>query len=221
LEFSEWEPFYIQIQKDFGFSRAKDEESARLLSELVRGKKSCGDACLREIIGEEVTVCGHAPRLEKDLEGRKLRGTVIVADGATSILMERGIVPQLIVSDLDGEIAPQVRANSIGSVAVIHAHGDNMERLREFVPLFKGKVIASTQSRPFGNVRNYGGFTDGDRGVVLARHFGAKRILLLGFDFSAPREKAGKDINTKSRKLEWARKLVYELNPRNVVLLTP
>ena len=44
--------------------------------------------------------------------------------------------------------------------------------------------MATTQSAPFGEVHNFGGFTDGDRCVFLADHFAATRIILCGFNFT-------------------------------------
>ena len=34
MEFGLWEKYYIEILEDFGFSRQKDEESAKLLDEI-------------------------------------------------------------------------------------------------------------------------------------------------------------------------------------------
>ena len=43
--------------------------------------------------------------------------------------------------------------------------------------------IGTTQTNPFNKIQNFGGFTDGDRGVFLASHFDAKKIILFGMDF--------------------------------------
>ena len=65
------------------------------------------------------------------------------------------------------------------------------------------KCIGTTQSNPFDKIQNFGGFTDGDRGVFLASHFGAKKIILFGMDFG---KRIGKYSNTK--KLERKMKLM-------------
>ena len=44
-------------------------------------------------------------------------------------------------------------------------------------------VIGSTQTKSFGKMENFGGFTDGDRCVFLAEYFNAKKIVLIGMDF--------------------------------------
>jgi uncharacterized Rossmann fold enzyme len=69
-------------------------------------------------------------------------------------------------------------------------------------------------------VYNFGGFTDGDRAVMVARHFGATKIHLLGFDMAQPRPKEGRDPKTKKRKLETARELIWDYNPDGVELIT-
>ena len=54
--------------------------------------------------------------------------------------------------------------------------------------------IGTTQTTPFNKIQNFGGFTDGDRGVFLASHFEAKKIILFGMDFG---KQIGKFSNTK------------------------
>ncbi|MDD1755737.1 MAG: DUF115 domain-containing protein [Methanomassiliicoccales archaeon] len=221
MQFDEWEPIYARILADFGFSRSEDERSATILLDLLSGKDLCDERCISERIGEKVTVCGDAVALEDQLTSFGLSGTVISADGATKALMNAGIRPDIIVTDLDGDIGAQVEAVGLGALIVIHAHGDNVEALRNHVPRFKGRVMATTQSRPLVPLHNFGGFTDGDRAVLLARHFGAKRLRLLGFDFKEPREKEGRERAVKVRKLEWARALIFDLNPPGVCLSIP
>ncbi|HNR59267.1 MAG TPA: DUF115 domain-containing protein, partial [Methanothrix sp.] len=80
--------------------------------------------------------------------------------------------------------------------------GDNLAALREYVPKLT-KVLATTQAAPLEGVYNFGGFTDGDRAVFLARRFGAKEIRMVGFDYDDPTVTA-----KKKKKLAWARRLV-------------
>ncbi len=219
MEFQEWEPLYLRIVAEMGFSVAEDEASARRLLELCRGRSICRPACLRALVGSEVTVLGDGPGLEASLRRHELRGTVIAADGATSRLMhEVGRVPDIIVTDLDGEVEDQIAANAQGSVVVVLAHGDNRERIERYLPWFGGRITPTTQARPFDGAYNFGGFTDGDRAVMLARHFGASLIHLLGFDMDNPRPKAGRDVGTKAKKLKIARELIWDLNPPGVEL---
>lgn len=221
MHWEEWEPFYRAIIEDFNYSKQKDERAAEILNALLSKKRICDDACIQWHISKEVTVCGGASNLQKHLDKFGVSGTSIAADNATSLLLANGSLPDLIVTDLDGNIRDQITANAEGSVVIVHAHGDNVPALKEHVPLFKGLISGTTQSREVGIVRNYGGFTDGDRAVSIARHFGATRIRLLGFDFENPNPKLGCEIETKRKKLTWAKRLIFDHNPGHIVLWIP
>ncbi len=208
MDFEAWETFYEKILKDFGFSRAEDERAAKVLDEVLGGKRVSPDELSRLISGKTVTVAGNAPSLAGELPG--LAGTVVAADEATSVLMAHGRVPDVIVTDLDGKVEDQVEANRRGAIVVVHAHGDNVPAIRRWAGRFPGRTLATTQSRPFGGVHNFGGFTDGDRAAFLADAMGARAIRLVGFDFEHPNEK-DEDRATKKRKLDWAYILLQTL----------
>src|SRR5690606_29179019 len=108
--------------------------------------------------------------------------TLISADGATSALLEEDIVPDIIITDLDGNMKDIRCANHEGAFLVVHAHGDNIEKIRKYVPDLN-RVMGTTQSNPLNNVYNFGGFTDGDRCLFLAVELGAEYIILGGMDF--------------------------------------
>ncbi|MDD5473516.1 MAG: DUF115 domain-containing protein [Candidatus Methanoperedens sp.] len=209
MKFEDWEPVYVQVLEEMGFDRAEDERAALMLSgmlEIKARKKDevVGIDALRQVIeGKDVLVCGKAPTLGDEIENVDFKKYVIIAaDGATSVLIMNGITPDIIVTDLDGNMDDEAKANELGAIMVVHAHGDNMDALKEEVPGLK-KVIGTTQSKPLKNVYNFGGFTDGDRAVFLAKEFGAGSITLIGFDF--------KDENVtplKKKKLVWAERLI-------------
>jgi uncharacterized Rossmann fold enzyme len=210
MKFEEWEPIYNLILEDMHFDRLYDERSARLLSKMLemKARKKIPDILeidvLRNVIqGKDVLVCGKAPRLKDDIKNIDFKKYVVIAaDGATSVLLDAGITPDIIVTDLDGNMDDEALANEKGAIMVVHAHGDNMDALGAEVPGLK-RVIGTTQSKPLKNVYNFGGFSDGDRSVFLAREMGAKSITLIGFDFN--------DVNVtplKKKKLMWAEKLI-------------
>jgi len=208
MNFTEWEPIYTEIIKDFGFSRDADEESARLLSTMLDKKESgmIYRQIEQKIAAKSVIVCGKAAILVKDLKNIVLKDkTIIAADGATSLLLNIDLLPDIIVTDLDGNIDDILMAEERGSLIVIHAHGDNIDKIKKYVPKFKN-VIGTTQSSPFDNIYNFGGFTDGDRCVFLAKHFGAREIILAGFDFEDQTV-----TDRKRKKLEWAKRLLIIL----------
>ncbi len=221
MRFSEWEPIYTQIAAEFGYSPEKDDATASLLDSLVDDRRRIDEGALGSRIGAEVTICGDGPNLDQDLDCFSPRGTLFAADGATAKLMRRRIWPDVIVTDLDGEIEPQLVANESGAVIVVLGHGDNAEAIREIMPRATGPIVPTTQVRPHGNLSNFGGFTDGDRAVEMARHFGARKVNLIGFDFGNPTHKKGRDVGTKARKLAWAKRLIYDLNPPGVLLWSP
>jgi len=136
---------------------------------------------------------------------------LVTADEATSVALAQGLRPAVLVTDLDGDVADQVRANLEGTMAVVHGHGDNGLAVRKWAPEFRGSTVATTQSRPVGGLVNFGGFTDGDRAAFLADHFGAKAIHLVGFDFQNPNAK-DRDRETKQRKLDWSYILLGSLH---------
>ncbi len=221
MRWEEWSPLYQAIIDEFGYSRQMDARAASILDSLLVNKRICDEGCLSRHIFREVTVCGAASNLQAHLDEFGIVGSSIAADNATSVMVANGLLPDVIVTDLDGNVGEQILANAEGSVVVVHGHGDNIPALKEYVPHFAGLIAGTTQGREIGAVSNYGGFTDGDRAVSLARHFGASRLRLLGFDFEDPAPKPGREIGVKRRKLAWARKLIFDHNPDNVELWIP
>ncbi|HDG64329.1 MAG: DUF115 domain-containing protein [Thermococcus sp.] len=183
MKWDHWKSFYLQILSKMGYDMEKDREAALLLRELLlENENYILTENIKERIGERVYVFGAGPSLEKKLERREFGGTLISSDGATSALLENGIVPHIIVTDLDGNFEDIKRANGLGAYVVVHAHGDNMDKLKHYVPKLKN-VLGTCQTQPLDIIYNFGGFTDGDRAVFLAEGLGAKEIFLIGFDF--------------------------------------
>jgi hypothetical protein len=137
---------------------------------------------------------------------------LIAAGGAIKALLEEGIVPHIHVTDLDGDAHATAEANRGGTITVVHAHGDNVELIRDQVPRLRG-VLGTTQTPAFGRLRNFGGFTDGDRAAYLADHFGAKTIALAGMDFGTTigQYSGSRDAGFTRKKLRVGEKLLEEL----------
>jgi uncharacterized Rossmann fold enzyme len=208
MDFAAWEPIYESILEDFGFDRSGDEEAARFLSHMLTEENSVSLSELKNVIsGKPVLVCGNAPGLRAELSKIDLSAFVIVAaDGAAAVLTDMGRLPEVICTDLDGnsevDIEREILACERGSIVLIHAHGDNIDKLKKYVPRFK-HFIATTQARPFDKIYNFGGFSDGDRCAFVAKEFGACSIKLAGFDFEDP------EVNPiKKKKLKWAKELL-------------
>jgi 2-amino-4-hydroxy-6-hydroxymethyldihydropteridine diphosphokinase len=206
MQFSVWEPIYLEILEDFSFSITRDEEAANLLCKLLRHKEQSYSDAITRLFERDVIISGNAPTLEEELDEMqnhtKKAAVFLAADGATSVLLKKGIVPDIIVTDLDGPFEAILKANIMGSIATVHAHGDNIDALKTCVPQL-GKIIGTVQCKPPESLYNFGGFTDGDRAVYLAKELGASSISLIGFDFEdesvTPR---------KRKKLAWAKRLI-------------
>lgn len=127
----------------------------------------------------------------------------IAADGATSALLDADIVPDIVVTDLDGVVPDIVEASQRGAVIVLHAHGDNIDRVEKCLPRLRN-VLPVTQTEPTEIVRNFGGFTDGDKALFLASAFGAGSVILVAMDFGlriGPRSYGKSNKTDKKRKL--------------------
>src|SRR4030043_2216196 len=121
--YKEWAPIYKKIVDDFGFSIKKDELAANVLEGLLKKKKPFLIKELKELIyDKEVIVFGAGPSLENSIERNKKKYASklkITADGATTALLEKNILPDIIVTDLDGKVPDQILACSKGSIMVI------------------------------------------------------------------------------------------------------
>jgi len=190
---SGWKKRYFSILKELNYSEKKDKESAAILDSIL--KKTDTIEKIRELIqGKTVFVIGSGPSLSIAIPKlKKLKKSIkIAADSSLKPLIDNGIIPDIIVTDLDGNEDAIKKISKTKSIFVIHAHGDNIEKL-QMVKKMKN-CIGTTQTNPFNKIQNFGGFTDGDRGVFLANHFDAKKIILFGMDFG---NQIGKFSNTK------------------------
>jgi hypothetical protein len=234
MDLKTWGSYYNKIMEDFGFDKEKDFESAVILNEIIENTKNniLLDGVKNIIEGKEVYIFGAGPSLknhvkivkeiiktkaktkEMDLEDNYI---IISADGATKALLEEGLIPDIIVSDLDGDMSSIFESNDKGSIVVVHAHGDNIDKIQKYAGKLKN-IVGSTQvPKEFDYLINYGGFTDGDRCCFLAEEFGAKKIILCGMDFgiyttkySRPNLKNDVEVadDIKVKKLKYAEKFV-------------
>ena len=229
MDYKDWESIYRKIVEDFHFSVENDEKAADVLNTLLKQKSPMSIDKLNDFIAsKEIIIFGAGPSLENSIITHKkmFANTLkIAADGATTALLKYNICPDIIVTDLDGKVPDQVKANSDGSIVVIHAHGDNIDKIKKYVPKFKGEIVGTTQinPEPYDNIHNLGGFTDGDRAVYLADHFCAKKIFLTGFDFNNEigyySFSENKNKTLKLKKLKWCKNLINMLNKKNISYL--
>jgi uncharacterized Rossmann fold enzyme len=210
MDFGEWEPAYEAILSDFGFDRAADQAARDRLADLT----TPFDVAELEpkLAGQHVAIAGGAAGVTEDLAHLDDVDTVIAASVAAGTLSASDVSVDLMVTDLDKTPGVVRTLAEEGVPIAVHAHGDNMGLVQSQVPALPADaVLPTTQTEPIGPVRNFGGFTDGDRGAFLADHFGAARLSFPGWDLDDPT--VG---NQKRRKLTWAERLLHWLERRRL-----
>ncbi len=175
-----------------GIDPGRDYAARDKLWELLKGFRDYRRSIADLIRGRNTIVLGAGPSLDKMIMAlyeyrHYLHDSVIIAaDTTVKPLVLKGLIPDIIVSDLDGDLDSLMYAADRGSILAVHAHGDNIDRVMEYVPLFienNYRIIGTTQVEPIGWIVNYGGFTDGDRAVYLALHHGPARLVIGGMDY--------------------------------------
>jgi hypothetical protein len=206
-----WKTRYREIRSMFGYKESDDITSAKKLNSIIK-KKIPSSNFKKQIFGKTVFVVGAGPSLDSAITVMKKYENVtkIVADGAVQALIKHKIRPDILVTDLDGDIKSIKKIARTNIPIIVHAHGDNEDKL-DIVKKFKNKT-GTTQSEKFGRLENFGGFTDGDRCVFLAENFKAEKIILLGMDFGNVIGKYSKpvirDRSLKLKKLACGKKLL-------------
>ena len=228
-----WREHYAAIVHDFKFDPEADAAAARLLATLLQRPAGVAELASR-LGGRDVHVVG-ASRALASLDAHALPRPLVATDGACGRLAAAGVVPDVIVTDLDGDVAAQVACAARGALVCVAAHGDNVPALRRWAPRLSNAIGTTqvptegqSQAQGQGEGRGQGrgdadpgwwpppgivatpGFTDGDRACFLAALGGAASVTLHAFDFETPGP-SSRDPATKQRKLAWARRLLGEL----------
>ncbi len=228
MRWEEWQPLYFEIVQELNLNPSEDRRATKVLSMLIEHIETAVllSRLKSNIEGKDIVICGAGPSLGKGLdwiknEGINKRRAFIAADGATTAFIERDMICDIIVSDLDGKIEDIRKMMEEGALGIIHAHGDNISKIKSVVPDL-GDVLGSTQVEPVGNVHLWGGFTDGDRACYIASHYHPKSVILLGMDFgnivghwSKPEHNDDFLANERKRKkLVIAKRLISDLRLR-------
>ncbi|RRJ29027.1 hypothetical protein [Halocatena pleomorpha] len=204
MDFSEWEPLYTTILDDLGIDRGADERGRDRLAALT----TSFDLDRLALTGEAVVIVGGGSIGDDAQIGRFDR--VIAAGGGIKHCQQTGTAIDLAVTDLDTDPETVVSLTRHGTPVAVAAHGDNIPAVERYVPAMdRDNVLPTTQAEPVAHVVNAGGFTDGDRAAFLADHCGAGSLTFLGWEFDDA------DVNPmKSRKLQWAKRLLRVLEQR-------
>ena len=204
INLEEWLQWYDRINKLFNYDMNEDQRATDILSGLIFKRSIHPESIEKFVTDKPVLVFGAGPSLEENLYQLQIeklleKFSIISANGATTALLKVvELIPQFIVSDLDGNVEDQLNANRLGSTMVIHGHGDNITQLKKYVPKFVN-IIGTTQVKPTINVYNFGGFTDGDRAVFFVASMKPSMIVLAGMDLG---QKIGKYSKEKIRSQE-------------------
>lgn len=218
MNWKDWKEKYLEIVRDMGYSTAREMDALRagVNAAMLERNVLKGHSAISRISGaikDECVVVGGGPSLDSSLgelrdlmEGR----STVAADGACGRLLENGIIPDVIVTDADGDLPSERRMNSMSSALVLHFHGDNYRRAYDFSRTLQGDVVITTQAGPTEWTFNFGGFTDGDRAVLMCEEFGASSVYLVGFDFPSWTDAAA------SKKLHWAKRIIQDAEERGL-----
>ncbi len=205
MNYYEWLPVYIKITDSLGINRDYDYISSVHLSKHINNDIKI----LNKYKNRRFFIIGNGKNL-KDNINTISNGITIVADSALDTYVNFLEEPNIIVTDLDGDINLIKRSYDNGTDVILHSHGDNINKIDLYSNYFNNG-IATTQNIPFDRIYNFGGFSDGDRSAYISDYLDASEIILLGFDFNNISMKnyyTDNDIILKKRKLQWARYLL-------------
>ena len=193
-----WWPLQARLAREFKHDPRREAVALRMLQRLARPSGE-----LPRFTGRSVVVAGAGLRPGEVIPS----GLLVAADGAVRACREQQRLPVLVMSDLDGYRDDLRWAIAGGAALVVHGHGDNLAALGKWLPQLR--PVAVTAARPADGVECWGGFTDGDRAVLAAIGFGARRVRLAGFRFDAAGPYSGRSRGRlKRRKLAWAQRIL-------------
>ena len=203
-----WWDYQSEISTHFGFSKCRENVASRIVSRLKLKKANLQ----KYFKGKNISIIGAAIGSDIVLPPKNL----LVADGALRACLERNIIPEFVMTDLDGYLEDLFWASNNGSKLIVHSHGDNIAVFSQYstrLPYF-----SVTTTYPSLNSNCWGGFTDGDRALMMALSLSSKSINLLGFNFNEIGDYAGVFSPRKLEKLVWAEKIVHECIERTGIV---
>lgn len=199
---------YPEIVADLGLDHYLDIQSAVLLNvQFITSRRKIPD--ISKFMGRNSLIIGPSDYKQSDLNIPEEENLIISDSAVDRYTGERK--PDFIVTDLDGNLEKITQFSRDGTICLIHAHGDNIDRIMHALEICPGPVIPTCQVDIGGMAINIGGFTDGDRSAYFAHLLGSGRIRIAGYNFDTPERKPGTDPEIKKRKLAWARLLLSDL----------
>lgn len=172
--------FYEQldaVRGSLGIDPLEDRRAAWLAEKLAAeyGAVSCA-VVGRMLSAGRVCIAAAGDCIEPGV----LRDCVLVAvDSATRVLLEAGLRPDIVFTDLDGGWEPLERASRT-ALMVVHAHGGNAWLLEEALEAYSRASV--TVQVPWSGVAwTSPGFTDGGRALLSAVLAGAGEVVVTGW----------------------------------------
>ncbi|MFW9770298.1 MAG: 6-hydroxymethylpterin diphosphokinase MptE-like protein, partial [Candidatus Thorarchaeota archaeon] len=133
MEWSKWQPIYLDIVQRLELDTSKDREATALLTRILEDTEPQPllDQMQELIDGKSVVVCGAGPSLEQHVQRLKAEDTyenhvIVAADGAVSVLLEHDVECDVVVTDLDGTLEHLMEMKRRGAILIVHGHGDNI-----------------------------------------------------------------------------------------------
>lgn len=234
---NEWISVYEEIAKLLSISKESDLEATYLLANMLKNmdlekihaivkNRFTNKNILLFAAGPTLTI--YAEKILKYFINSVSRDSIalVAVDGVAKYFRELDVVPDAIVTDLDGDVNSILYyGEKYNTIVFVHAHGDNMDKLKKVVPkLLKTRayIVGTTQVKPVEPLMNYTGFTDGDRALSTVLYYNPKRVIMVGMDFGYKIGKYSKplnrgqviDLEKKIIKLQIAYKLVNEFSCR-------
>ena len=207
------------------------DDDEKIITELIElGIDNRSEINSESIIsGSKAIIFGAGPVLTDHIDLiKKIPSdiSIIAADGATIELKDNGIIPHLVLTDLDG-IDSHMIEELDRTTFIVLAHGDNKSSISELLSYFVNipeNLIWATQGKKLGKWCNTLGFTDGDRALCTVKNY--DHVLLLGFDFksgligraSKPFYKEHKPLTEiKFKKLKIAHRIIKWISNQTIV----
>ena len=99
---SGWKKWYSNILKEFKYDEKKDKESAIILNSILK-RSTINNEILNLIKNKTVFVIGSGPSLSTAIPKLKnLKKSIkIAADSSVKPLVDNGIIPDIVITDLD------------------------------------------------------------------------------------------------------------------------
>jgi hypothetical protein len=193
-----WWKFQEEISVQFDFSKIREDVASRLVSDTKQNISSIRK-CIEK---KDLILVGAGLQKGTDIPS----SNVIVADGALRACLEQDILPSLIVTDLDGYIPDILWARKKGSKVILHAHGDNIARVFQYLSAINPNCITTTYPSVSSNC--WGGFTDGDRALMMSLSLNCNSVKMIGFNYNIIGNYSGDYSPRKLEKLYWAQKII-------------